>query len=49
MTENSAKRSHPYLIFDTTGVIDDTDTSGIGSNIQPLDDLCQEDFDLLKL
>lgn len=37
-----------YLIFDTTGVIDDTDTSGIGSHVQPLDDLRQEDFYLLK-
>lgn len=42
------KRSLSYLVFDTTGVIDNTDASGIGSNIQPLDDLCQEDFDLLK-
>lgn len=37
-----------YLIFDATGVIDDTDTSSVGSHIQPLDDLGQEDFYLLK-
>lgn len=38
----------PYLVFDTTGVIDDAHTGGVGSHVQPFDDLRQEDFDLLK-
>lgn len=38
-----------YLILDTAGVVDNSDTSGVGSNIQPLNDLCQEDLNLLKL
>lgn len=38
-----------YLILDTAGVVDNSDTSGVGSNIQPLNDLCQEDLYLLKL
>lgn len=37
-----------YLVFDTTGVVDDTHSSGIGPHVQPLDDLGQEDFYLLK-
>lgn len=37
-----------YLIFDAAGVVDHTDTSGVGSHVQPLDDLGQEDFDLLE-
>lgn len=42
------KKSQSYLVFDTAGVVDDSDTSGVGSHVQPLDDLGQEDFDLLK-
>lgn len=39
----------PYLILYAAGIVDNTDTSGVGSNVQPLNDLCQENFYLLKL
>ena len=38
----------PYLILDTASVVNDTDTCGIGSDIQRLDNLCQEHLYLLK-
>lgn len=40
---------HPYLVLDTAGVVDNTHTGGVGSNIQPPDDLSQEYFNLLEL
>lgn len=39
----------PYFILDVACVVDNTHTGGVGSNIQSLNDLSQEDLDLLKL
>lgn len=38
----------PYLVLDAAGIVYNTDASGIGSDIQPLNDLCQENLYLLK-
>lgn len=39
----------PNLALDAAGVVDNSHTGGVGSNIKTLDDLSQEDLDLLKL
>jgi len=39
----------PYLVLDAAGIVDDSHAGGVGSHVQPLDDLSQEDLDLLKL
>lgn len=44
-----SKAPQPYLVFDAAGVIDDADAGGVGSHVQPLDDLGQEDLYLLEL
>lgn len=38
-----------YLILDAAGVVDDANASGIGPDVQALDDLRQEDLHLLEL
>lgn len=39
----------PYLVLDAAGVVDNADTRGVESDVQPLNDFCEEDLHLLKL
>lgn len=47
--QKSFFKLYPNLILNAAGIVDNSHTSGAGSNIQPLNDFCQEDFNLLKL
>lgn len=49
--ETTKKHLKPclYLVLDTTRVVDNSDTGGIGSNVQALDDFGQKNLDLFKL